>query len=144
MSDTTVNDRYPTDRYPTSGGSPRRLVWWMIAAVGIGLAVALTFVVYQRSGPAEIQSEMITYNVIDDSTVDVQFTVTRDDPSRPAVCVVRARSQDGQETGRREVLIPPSDSGTVLLNSTIKTSQRPGTGLIYGCSFEIPEYLHPQ
>ena len=30
------------------------------------------------------------------------------DPSVPAVCIVRARSIDGDETGRREVLVPPS------------------------------------
>jgi hypothetical protein len=141
MSDTTVNDRYPANRYPTADGSPHRGRRWILAALSVAVGALLAFVVYQRFGSSEIESEVIAFEVIDDSTVDLQFKVTREDPSREAVCVVRARSKDGQETGRREVLIPPSDSGTVVLNSTVKTSQRPGTGDIYGCSFVIPEYL---
>ena len=142
MSDTTVNDRYPTDRYPTTGGSSRRVRRWLLAALSVAVGAILAFVLYLQFGPPEIESEIITFEVIDDSTVDLQFTVTRQDPSREAVCVIRARSKDGQETGRREVLIPPSGAGTVVLNSTVKTSQRPGTGDLYGCSFVVPEYLH--
>jgi len=142
MSNTTANDRYPADRYPTAGGSSRRTRKWLLGALSVAVGAALAFVVYLQFGRSEIDSEIITFEVIDDSTVDLQFTVTRRDPSQEAVCVVRARSKDGQETGRREVLVPPSDSGTVVLNSTVKTSQRPGTGEMYGCSFVVPEYLH--
>lgn len=145
MSDTTVNDRYPADRYPTSGGSPRRTRRWVLAAVSVALGAILAFVLFRQFGSSEIESEVITFEVMDDSTLDLQFTVTRQDPSREAVCVIRARSKDGQETGRREVLVPPSDTGTVVLKSTVKTSQRPGMGDIYGCSFVVPpEYLHPR
>ena len=69
------------------------------------------------------------------------MAVTRKDPSRAAVCIVRARSVDGAEVGRREVYIAPSESGTVQIDTTIETTARPAVGEVYGCSFDVPSYL---
>ena len=81
------------------------------------------------------------YQVVDDSTVSVTISVTRKDPSRPASCIVRARSRDGAETGRREVLIPPSESKTVQVTTTVASYKRPFVGDIYGCGMNVPDYL---
>jgi len=67
--------------------------------------------------------------------------VTRKDPSRPVVCIVRARSIDGGETGRREILVPPSSHATVQVTAVVKTSQRPVMGDVYGCGTDVPAYL---
>ena len=64
--------------------------------------------------------------------------VTRDDPSRPVVCIVRARSIDGSETGRREVLVPPSTQKTVQVTTVVKTSRPPVVGDVYGCGTDVP------
>jgi hypothetical protein len=140
MSDTSTNARYPSDRYRTKSGSTRGRRWGF-TALGLIAGVLLTFVLYQQRGTAEIESEVVAFDVVDDSTLDIQLKVTRKDPSQDAVCVIRARSKDGSETGRREVFVPASDSATVVLTSTVKTSQRPGMGDTYGCSFNVPEYL---
>jgi hypothetical protein len=73
--------------------------------------------------------------------VQVTVTVTRDDPSRPAVCIVRARSIDGSETGRREVLVGPSTQKTVQVTTVVKTSKPPVVGDVYGCGTDVPSYL---
>ncbi len=67
--------------------------------------------------------------------------MTRKDPSRPVVCIVRARSYDGAETGRREVLVGPSEAKTVQVTTTVKSYRRPVVGDIYGCGTDVPEYL---
>lgn len=132
----------PTDRYGSrrSGTSSRLLVYLLGAAVvfaGIGVA----YVGYERFGPKELEGEQISYDAIDDSTMNMTFAVTRKDPSRAVVCIIRARSKDGSETGRREVYIAPSNSGTVQVESTIRTSRPPAIADVYGCSFDVPGYL---
>ena len=69
------------------------------------------------------------------------ISVTRADPSRPVVCIVRARSIDGSETGRREVLVPPSAQATVQVTTIVKTSKPPVVGDVYGCGTDVPPYL---
>jgi hypothetical protein len=84
---------------------------------------------------------MSGYRLVDDETVSVTFTVTRRDPSRPAVCIVRARSKDGSETGRREVLVPPSPQRSVQVTTIVKASRPPVIGDVYGCGLDVPKYL---
>jgi hypothetical protein len=59
------------------------------------------------------------------------------------VCIVRARSIDGSETGRREVLVPPSSQATVQVTTTVKSSRPPVVGDVYGCGTHVPSYLVP-
>jgi len=79
--------------------------------------------------------------LLDDETVEVTISVTRDDPSQPVACIVRARSIDGSETGRREVLVPPSTQKTVQVTTTVKASRTPVVGDVYGCGTDVPAYL---
>lgn len=104
---------------------------------GIGFAVAG----YQRLGSSEVEGKLAGYQLLDSETVDVTISVTRDDPARPVVCIVRARSKDGSETGRREIFVPPSDQTTVQVTAPVKTSRPPVTGDVYGCGTDIPGYL---
>ena len=109
----------------------------LVVAVGIGIAVIAS----QRLGTGEVKGELGGYRLVDDETVQVTVTVTRDDPSRPVVCIVRARSIDGSETGRREVLVPPSAKKTVQVTTVVKTSRPPVVGDVYGCGTDVPSYL---
>jgi len=56
-------------------------------------------------------------------------------------CIVRVRAKDGSETGRREVLVPPSAQATVQVTTTVKSSQPPAMADIYGCGTDVPGYL---
>ena len=109
----------------------------LIVIVGVGIAL----VAFQRLGTGDVKGELAGYRLLDDQTVEVTITVTRDDPSRPVVCIVRARSIDGSETGRREVLVAPSSQETVQVSAPVKTSRPPAMGDVYGCGTDVPAYL---
>ena len=133
----------PTERYGQQRLSRRARRW---IAVGLTLVAVLAGIVvatvaFNRFGSSEVKGELAGYQVVDPHTVDVTLSVTRDDPSRPVVCIVRARSYDGDETGRREVLVPPSTDVTVQVTTTVKASRPAVIGDVYGCGTDVPEYL---
>lgn len=109
----------------------------LVVVAGLGLAV----VAYQRFEGAEVSSKAVGYEVLDGQTVSVTISVTRRDPSTPVACIVRARSRDGSETGRREVLVPGSADRTVQVTTTVKSYARPFVGDVYGCGTDVPAYL---
>jgi hypothetical protein len=133
----------PAARYGRQRLSRRNRRW---IAVGLTVLVLVAGVVIavlasQRFGTGDVQGELGGYQIVDDETVEVTITVTRDDPSRPAVCIVRARSIDGSETGRREVLVPPSTQATVQVTTIVKATRPPVVGDVYGCGTDVPSYL---
>lgn len=131
------------DRYRDSrlGALPRRLLAIALGSLGIATFTALAMLGFHRLTDADAKGELYGFEVLDDQTVSVKFSVTRSDPSRPAACIVRVKSGDGSETGRREVLVPPSESATVQVTTIVKSSQPPVMGDIYGCGSDVPDYL---
>jgi Domain of unknown function (DUF4307) len=133
----------PADRYGRQRLSRGNRRW---IAIGLGVLVLVVGIVIaviasQRLGSGDVKGELSGYQLIDDETVQVTITVTRDDPSRPVVCIVRARSIDGSETGRREVLVAPSTQKTVQVTTVVKASRPPVVGDVYGCGTDVPSYL---
>jgi hypothetical protein len=120
--------------------SRRRLVAVLFVVI-VAAGVALAFVGYQRLGTAEVKGELGGYKLLGADTVEITISVTREDPSRPAVCIVRARSVDGAEIGRREVLVPPSIADTVVVSTIVKATRQPVVGDVYGCGTDVPAYL---
>lgn len=133
----------PTARYgrqKLSRRGRRRAVLALTALV-LALGVAVAVIAAQRFGTGDVKGELGAYQLIDSQTVSVTISVTREDPSQPVVCIVRARSKDGSETGRREVLVPPSSVATVQVTTIVKTSRPPVAGDVYGCGTDVPPYL---
>lgn len=130
-----------SNRYGTGPRRSRRPIAIVLGTGVVILGVIIAFVAYRQYGLQDIQPDQLGYDVIDDSTMTIRFKVTREHPDQPVVCVVRAMDADTNEVGRREVLIPGSDSGTVELTTTLRTTARAGNGSIYGCSDEVPDYL---
>ena len=127
-------------RQPMAAPSRR----WAVAAVAVVVlvaGVAIAVVAFQRLGNHTVKGELAGYRLVDEETVAVTINITRDDPSRPAVCIVRARSIDGAETGRREVLVAPSAQATVQVTTTVKSTRPPVVGDVYGCGTDVPAYL---
>ena len=96
---------------------------------------------YQRIGTGPVTGTLAGYQLIDDETASVTISVTRKDPSRPVDCIVRVRSKDGGETGRREVLVPPANQATVQVTTTLKSGKPPVMADVYGCGTDVPGYL---
>jgi Domain of unknown function (DUF4307) len=133
----------PEARYGRQRVSPsrRRAVVIALTVLALGLGMAVAVLGYQRLGSSEIAGKLAGYRLIDDETVDVTITVTRSNPSLPVACIVRARSKDGSETGRREILVGPSDEETIQVTVPVKTSRPPVVGDVYGCGSDVPPYL---
>jgi hypothetical protein len=106
-----------------------------------GLAVAV--IGYRNLGTAPIRSEVLGFTLVQGNAVQLRLTVIRDDPSHPAVCIVRARSRDGAETGRKELYVPPA-AGPIVLSTVVHTSRPPVIAEVYGCSLQVPAYLVPE
>lgn len=119
----------------------KRLLLAGLAVLVVAAGVAIAVVGAQRFGTQEVKGELGAYRLIDGQTVEVTVSVTREDPSQPVVCIVRARSKDGSETGRREFLVPPSEATTVQVTTIVKSSRPPVIGDVYGCGTDVPPYL---
>lgn len=130
--------RYGRRRIPAAR---RRRIGIALGVLVVAAGVVLAFIGYQRFGAHDVEGAIDSYQVLDDQTVSVTINVTREDPSRPVSCIVRARSHDGAETGRREILVPPSGSTGVQVTTTVKSYKRPFVGDIYGCGTAVPSYL---
>jgi hypothetical protein len=130
----------PEGRYGPQAKAKPPAPWrrWVLAGVGLALACGVAFVAYQNLGSAPIEAERIAFSAAGPGAVRIDLTVTRDDPSRPAVCVVRARVLDGSEGGRREIYVPPQVSA---VSTVITSSGEPVTADVFGCSYEVPPYL---
>ena len=120
---------------------PRRLLAVALAVLAIATVAAVAVLGYKRLTSAEVKGDLFGYQVIDDQTVSVRISVTRSDPSQPVVCIVRVRAADGSETGRREILVPPSESVTTQVSTIVKSAQPPVMGDVYGCGTDVPDYL---
>jgi hypothetical protein len=133
----------PDARYGRSRLSrvSRRRAVIAVAMLAVAVGVIVAVIGYQRLGTSDVTGSLAGYAVIDNETASVTISVTRSDPSRPVDCVVRVRAKDGSETGRREVLVPPSDQATVQVTTTVKSSKPPGLADIYGCGTDVPGYL---
>jgi hypothetical protein len=133
----------PAARYGRQRLSRRSRRWLAIGLTVLVLlaGVVVAIVASQRLGSGDVQGELGGYQLVDDETLAVTIKVTRADPSRPVVCVVRARSIDGSETGRREVLVPPSQQDTVNVTTVVKSTRPPVVGDVYGCGTDVPPYL---
>ena len=133
----------PAARYGRQRLSRRSRRWLVIGLTALVLlaGVVLAIVASQRLGSGDVQGELGGYQLVDDQTLSVTIKVTRADPSRPVVCIVRARSIDGSETGRREVLVPPSSQDTVTVTTVVKSTRPPVVGDVYGCGTDVPPYL---
>lgn len=133
----------PAARYGTQQ-LPRRTRRWILIAVAALVVIAgvvVAVVAFQRLGSGDVKGELTAYELLDDETVQVTVGVTRPDPSQPVVCIVRARAIDGSETGRREVLVPPSDQRVVQVTTVVKSTRKPVVGDVYGCGTDVPSYL---
>ena len=132
----------PSPRYgPAAPARPRRRLAIALGVLVAAGAMAMAVVAYQRYSSVDAKGELAGFEVLDDQTVRVTISVTRKDPSRPAVCIVRAQSPDRAETGRREVMVAASDARTVQVSTEVRTYLPSVAGDVYGCGLEVPGYL---
>ncbi|WAL70015.1 DUF4307 domain-containing protein [Amycolatopsis cynarae] len=113
---------------------------WLFSTVALVVSGVIAWVAYVNLGPAPISADRVAFEEKPGNTMSVTINATRDDPSRPGVCIVRVRDKSGAESGRKEVLIPAGENHsrqTTLVHST----DRPVTADVFGCTYDVPAYL---
>lgn len=136
--------RLPPDRYGSRGRQRSRpKLRWLLTAVTLIVLTGVAILGYRNLGTAPIEGEQVAFDVRDDHHVHITLEVQRDEPSRVAECVVRARAESGEEVGRKEVLLHPSE-GITRQDAVLRTSERATIGEVYGCTYNVPEYLSSQ
>ncbi|MFG1643598.1 DUF4307 domain-containing protein [Amycolatopsis sp. NPDC049252] len=133
---TLPEGRYGTGRAPTS----RRWRRWLFLAIALLVSGVVAYVAYVNLGSAPIDAERVAFAGKPGNAMEITLNVTRDDNNRPGVCIVRVRDKTGAESGRKELLIPAGAKYSTI-STTIKSIGAPVTADVYGCSYDIPDYL---
>jgi hypothetical protein len=112
--------RRPAGRY-----GPERRGWSRpTTAAVVALAVLFTGAVvalgWRLSNPA-VSFQVRAFDVTSDDAVELTFLVRRKDADTAVTCLVRARSEQNQEVGRRTIVIPPGRAEVVTV-TVIKTT----------------------
>lgn len=133
----------PEGRYGPSKasrrGRSRPVLRIVLIAVPLVLVLGpLTYLAYENLANDPIEADRTSFRELPDHSMELNMQVRRDEPDRAAVCIVRTRSVDGLETGRREVFVPPGKS---QLETVVKGTSKPVTASIVGCDYDVPGYM---
>lgn len=130
-------------RYEQSrlSNTSRKSILVVLVMIVLAIGGAVTYAQYKVFGSTDLESNVTRYEAMSDSVIEGDIALTRDDPSQPAVCVVRARNRDGFEVARREVYFPPTSSSPTTVATGLYTSSLPGIIDVYGCTYTVPGYL---
>ncbi|RZQ63546.1 DUF4307 domain-containing protein [Amycolatopsis suaedae] len=138
---TLPEGRYGRSRRRT-GTPTKRWQRVLAGAAAVAFGGVLTYVAYQNLGSTPIEAQRLGFAEQPGPAPAMSITidVTRDEPAKPGVCIVRVRDISGAESGRREVYVPPGETSTVI-TSVVQSMTRPVTADVFGCSYSVPEYL---
>lgn len=131
----------PPDRYgPVRRTRPSLRGWrlWVLLLFVLALASSAIYFGYQQLASTPIEGQRVAFDERPGNTMEITVDVLRDDPDREAVCIVRVRDISGAESGRKELYVPPHQE---RLSTVVDSIREPVTADIYGCSYEVPDYL---
>ncbi|MDU0292319.1 DUF4307 domain-containing protein [Saccharothrix longispora] len=130
----------PEGRYGARRRPLPKWARWSLPVIAVLVGGVIAWVGYRNLGTMPVEARQTAFTVRDDNAVEITFEVVRETPEQAVVCIVRARSEDGDESGRHEVLVPPG-ARTVREKTVLRTSKPPVTGEVFGCSYQVPPYL---
>lgn len=126
---------FPPGRYGRRR-TPGRRRPLLVGLLAVALAAVLSLVVlrlYTMYGDPTYDADVITYTGITDSQVVVDFQVIVP-PGGSAVCILRARSQDGAEVGLAEVTVTARPGERqITAQHRLVTTARPFIGEVLRC-----------
>lgn len=128
--------RYGSPRGKTSSRWRRGL----FSAVALVVSAVVAWIAYVNLGPAPIEADRVAFDEQPGNTMSITINVTRDDPSKPGVCIVKVQDITGAESGRKEIYIPAGDDNS-RQTTVVHSIDPPVNADVFGCSYDVPPYL---
>jgi len=121
-------------RYGRSPDRRRRLRllgWTAGVAVIVVSLLWVVFVAFDGDG-SKLEARDTGYEIVDDRAVDVQYTISTE-PGTPVRCAVQALNNVQAIIGWKVVDLPPTEARSTTYTTSLATTERAVTGLIYRC-----------
>lgn len=122
---------YLNKRYGVSKKKP--LSRWLALALLIVGIPWLIWSAWHHSNP-EIRTSLVSFNPIDEKSIDITFDLTRRDPSISMLCTVVARDIEKNVVGERDIPIDPSTMKLTRYTAKIPTRLRAVNADILRCA----------
>jgi len=111
----------------------RRALPIILLALVIGASLVLSVRLYNRYGQTDYQAQIVGWGVPSDTQMTIRFTV-RVPAGKAAACTLRARDFNGNELGRRDVVVRPAGNATTIeADEPVTTKARGVVGDVLGC-----------
>ena len=125
---------FPPGRYGRRRDGRRRLLLPALLAVVVGIAAAFLVVwLYGQYGDPDYDPRIVGWTDVTPAGMTIDFTV-RVPAGGTATCVLRARSYDGAEVGRRTVTLAAAPGATTIDGrERVATTARPSHGDVLRC-----------
>jgi hypothetical protein len=125
---------FPPGRYGRRRDGKRHLgVPITFGTIVLVICVALTVKLYHQYGDPAYDAQIVGWTDVTDSQMTIRFTVTVP-AGGSAACVLRARTYDGTEVGRRTVTVSAKgDHNTIDASEPVPTTARASVGDVLSC-----------
>ena len=128
------------DRYGRPRTAPRRGVVLVSGVVGLVALAWLTWAAWAQATP-QVQSRVVTYDVVDVHRADARVTVELTDPSVRASCLVRAIGEDRSVVGEQSFAVTGVE-GRKGYRLEVRTERRATAVEMVGCT--TPDQSRPR
>jgi hypothetical protein len=122
-------------RYGTARPVRRRLLLVGVAVLVAAFLGWLVWVIAVSERPA-VQSELVSFDVVDEHTATATFTVVREEPQLPASCLLRAQAPDHSVVGELDVAVSPGDRRVTTVTESVRTERMATAVSMVGCVAE--------
>jgi len=125
---------FPPGRYGRRRDGKRHLgVPITFGAIVLAVCLALAVKLYHQYGDPTYDPQIVGWSDVTDSQMTIRFTVGVP-AGGSASCVLRARTYEGTEVGRRTVTVrAKGDRTTIEAREPVPTTTRAGVGEVLGC-----------
>jgi hypothetical protein len=126
---------FPPGRYGRRrDGRRRRLLPVIFGVLVLAVSVLVSVRLYEQSGGGpDYDPQIVGWSGVTESSMTIEFTV-RVPAGGSAVCVLRARTYEGAEVGRREVTVSAAgDARQIRARESVPTSARAAVGDVVRC-----------
>lgn len=125
---------FPPGRYGRRRDGRRRLLAPIVfGIIVIAVSVALSVRLYHQYGDPNYDAQIVGWNDPAETQMTINFTV-RVPAGGAASCVLRARTYDGAEVGRRVVTVTATGRETTIRASEpVTTTKRASVGDVIKC-----------